>query len=76
MQLLDHVSISVINLSECKDFYDVIMASLGCEKVYETKISLGYGIRCTAGEETHSCVAIYQSDSANIDDSRHWCFKA
>lgn len=76
MQLLDHVSISVLNLSDCVAFYDAIMDSLGCEKVYETEKSLGYGIRCTAGEDAHSCLAVYQSESANIDDSRHWCFKA
>jgi catechol 2,3-dioxygenase-like lactoylglutathione lyase family enzyme len=76
MQLLDHVSLSVSNLAECAAFYDAIMASLGCEKVYGTETSLGYGVRCTAGEEAHSCIAIYQSESANLDNSRHWCFKA
>jgi len=76
MQLLDHVSISVSNISECIGFYDAIMESLGCEKVYATEKSLGYGVRCTAGEETHSCLAVYESETANTDDSRHWCFKA
>ncbi len=76
MQLLDHVSISVLDISECEDFYDAIMRSLGCEKVYVTDTSLGYGIRCSAGKETHSCLAVYQSVGANVDDARHWCFKA
>lgn len=76
MQLLDHVSISVSNLAECITFYDAIMNCLGCEKVYETKGSVGYGVRCKAGEESHSCLAVYQSESANSDDARHWCFKA
>lgn len=76
MQLLDHVSISVPNLAECVAFYDAIMSALGCEKVYATEKSLGYGVRCKAGEESHSCLAIYQSESATIDDARHWCFKA
>lgn len=76
MLLLDHVSISVSNLNACVDFYDAIMGALDCEKVYQTERSLGYGVRCSAGEETHSCLAIYESESANVDDARHWCFKA
>jgi catechol 2,3-dioxygenase-like lactoylglutathione lyase family enzyme len=76
MQLLDHVSISVSKLSNCIKFYDAIMNALDCEKVYETKASLGYGIRCYAGEEGHSCLAVYESSKANLDDARHWCFKA
>ena len=76
MQLLDHVSISVDSLNQCRPFYDAIMAALGCEKVYETATSLGYGVRCKAGETAHSCLAVYQSDTANTDDRRHWCFKA
>jgi catechol 2,3-dioxygenase-like lactoylglutathione lyase family enzyme len=76
MLLIDHVSISVIKLSDCAKFYDAIMLALGCNKVYETHKSLGYGVRCTAGEENHSCLAIYESKNANIDDARHWCFKA
>ncbi len=76
MYLLDHVSISVANLSQCVDFYDAIMRNLECEKIYATESSLGYGVRCAAGEELHSCLAVYQSDNANVDDARHWCFKA
>jgi len=76
MQLLDHVSISVNNLPDCIDFYDAVMGALDCEKVYETERSLGCGVRCTAGNESHSCLAIYQSSSTNVDDARHWCFKA
>lgn len=76
MLLLDHVSISVSDLNDCVAFYDSIMESLDCEKVYQTDNSLGYGVRCKAGEEAHSCLAVYQSSSANVDDSRHWCFKA
>jgi catechol 2,3-dioxygenase-like lactoylglutathione lyase family enzyme len=76
MQLLDHASISVKNIESCVDFYDEIMNVLGCEKVYQTERSLGYGIRCKAGQESHSCIAIYASVNANTDDARHWCFKA
>lgn len=76
MQLLDHVSISVHSLADCADFYDAIMQVLGCEKVYHTERSLGYGVRCQAGDDNHSCLAVYESENANTDDKRHWCFKA
>lgn len=76
MQLLDHVSISVNSLAECIDFYDSIMQALGCEKVYQTENSLGYGVRCKTGEENHSCLAVYESGQTNMDEKRHWCFKA
>jgi catechol 2,3-dioxygenase-like lactoylglutathione lyase family enzyme len=76
MQLLDHASISVSKLSDCVKFYDAIMDALDCKKVYETETSLGYGVRCYAGEEDHSCLAVYESAKANVDDARHWCFKA
>jgi len=76
MQLLDHVSISVSNIAECVEFYDAIMNSLGCDKVYGTEQSLGYGVRCTSDEKMHTCLAVYQSTGANLDDARHWCFKA
>lgn len=76
MQLLDHVSISVNSLADCVNFYDAIMQALGCEKVYQTEYSLGYGVRCQAGDNRHSCLAVYESEEANTDDKRHWCFKA
>ncbi len=76
MQLLDHVSISVAKLADCVEFYDSIMTALDCGKVYETEKSLGYGVRCTVGEESHTCLAVYESDAANTDNARHWCFKA
>jgi catechol 2,3-dioxygenase-like lactoylglutathione lyase family enzyme len=76
MQLLDHVSISVGDLNKCVAFYDAIMQTLECVKVYQTESSLGYGVRCRAGEEDHSYLTVYESDKANTDDKRHWCFKA
>lgn len=76
MQLLDHASISVKNIDSCVKFYDSIMSALGCEKVYQTEKSLGYGVRCKAGDGSHSYIAIYASETANTDNARHWCFKA
>lgn len=76
MQLLDHVSISVRDLEASRRFYDAVMAALGCEKVYDRPGALGYGARCSAAEPTHTFLAVYLSAAANVDDKRHWCFKA
>ncbi|MBI1891171.1 MAG: VOC family protein [Burkholderiales bacterium] len=76
MQLLDHVSISVPDLNAARPFYDAVMAALGAEKVYDRPEALGYGVRCNAAEDFHSCLAVYESANANTDTKRHWCFKA
>lgn len=76
MQLLDHVSIAVLDLDAAKAFYDAIMAALGCAKVYERPGALGYGARCSANEPMNSFLAVYLSPDAVPDDKRHWCFKA
>ncbi|HJV74533.1 MAG TPA: VOC family protein [Noviherbaspirillum sp.] len=76
MQLLDHVSLSVRDMDVSRRFYDAVMAALGCEKVYDRPGALGYGARCSAAEPEHTFLAIYLSPEANIDDKRHWCFKA
>ena len=76
MHLLDHVSISVLNLDAARPFYDAIMAALGAEKVYDRDDAIGYGTRCSAAEGTNSYLSIYLSPAANLDARRHWCFKA
>ena len=76
MQLIDHVSISVADMDTARPFYDAIFQSLGADKVYDRPSALGYGVRCNSAEVFHSCVAIYESEIANVDDKRHWCFKA
>jgi catechol 2,3-dioxygenase-like lactoylglutathione lyase family enzyme len=76
MQLLDHVSISVRDIDAARIFYDAAMTALGCEKVYDRPEALGYGARCSATEPMHTFLAIYMSADANLDDKRHWCFKA
>jgi len=76
MQLLDHVSIAVSDLVVARPFYDAVMEVLSAEKVYDRPGALGYGVRCTAAEDVHSCLAVYESAEATIDAKRHWCFKA
>lgn len=76
MLVLDHVSISVPDIDIARPFYDAIMTALGVAKVYDRPDALGYGVRCNAIEDYHSCLAVYASDGANLDYRRHWCFKA
>jgi catechol 2,3-dioxygenase-like lactoylglutathione lyase family enzyme len=76
MHLLDHVSISVSDLNRARPFYDAVMPALGCEKVYDKPDALGYGVRCRAATPDETYLAVYLSAGANVDDRRHWCFKA
>jgi len=52
------------------------MGALGVDKVYDRADALGYGTRCSAGDDTRSYLAVYESPTAYIDPRRHWCFKA
>ncbi len=76
MRLLDHVSISVPSIDAARPFYDAVMAALGVEKVYDRPGALGYGVRCSDGDDSHSYLAIYESAESSCDEKRHWCFKA
>lgn len=76
MHLLDHISISVLNLDAARAFYDAVMDALGAVKVYDTPGALGYGERCTAFEPAHTYLAVYASAEATFDAKRHWSFKA
>ena len=76
MLVLDHVSISVPSVEIARPFYDAVMAALGVAKVYDRPDALGFGMRCNDIEDFHSCLAIYESATANLDAKRHWCFKA
>jgi catechol 2,3-dioxygenase-like lactoylglutathione lyase family enzyme len=76
MFLLDHVSITVRDLARCRPFYDAIMSALGAAKVYDREDALGFGVRCSANEDSHTCLAVYASEGAEIDPRRHGCFKA
>ncbi len=76
MFVLDHVSITVLDLALARPFYDATMAALGVDKVYDRADAIGYGVRCTDLEDHHTFLAIYESAEANTDARRHWCFKA
>jgi catechol 2,3-dioxygenase-like lactoylglutathione lyase family enzyme len=76
MFVLDHVSIAVHDIETARSFYDAAMGALGVPKVYDRPDALGYGLRCDAGDDSRSCFAIYATENKNVDDRRHWCFKA
>jgi catechol 2,3-dioxygenase-like lactoylglutathione lyase family enzyme len=76
MFLLDHVSITVRDLSRATRFYDAVMAALGVPKVYARPDAVGYGERSAGGDDLHSYLSVYQSPAAASDPRRHWCFRA
>jgi catechol 2,3-dioxygenase-like lactoylglutathione lyase family enzyme len=76
MLLLDHISITVRDLRRSARFYDSVMSTLGAEKVYQREDAVGYGQRNRADDDGHSYLSVYQSDGANVDRRRHWCFRA
>src|SRR5262245_39730141 len=76
MQLLDHVSITVRDLTRAAPFYKAVMAALGAEPVYERADAIGFGQRNRAGDDVHSYLSVFQSAVASRDPRRHWCFRA
>ena len=76
MLLLDHVSITVRDLDTCKPFYDAIMDGLGAEKVHDREDAVGFGVRCSATDDSHTYLTVFSSPEANADPRRLWCFKA
>jgi catechol 2,3-dioxygenase-like lactoylglutathione lyase family enzyme len=76
MQLLDHVSITVADISAVAPFYDAVLATLDCAQVYQREDALGYGERCRPGTPGESYLAVLQSGEAGTDARRHYCFKA
>lgn len=76
MSVLDHVSIAVLDFATARPFYDAVMTALEVKKVSDLDDALGYGTRCNADEDFHTCIAVYLSPDANTNDKRHWCFKA
>jgi catechol 2,3-dioxygenase-like lactoylglutathione lyase family enzyme len=76
MQLLDHVSITVKDLSSAKEFYRAIMSALGACVAYEKADAIGFGERNDAHNAQHSYLSVFQSPSASADPRRHWCLRA
>jgi catechol 2,3-dioxygenase-like lactoylglutathione lyase family enzyme len=69
--MLDHVSITVDDLSRSAPFYDAVMAALGVPCVWREAEAIGYGAR-DSGE---GYLTIRQCPGV-VADRRHWAFRA
>lgn len=76
MQLLDHVSITVRNLSEVKSFYLAVMSALGAKVAYDRADVIGFGERNRPHNDLHTYLSVFESKHASSDPGRHWCFRA
>ena len=76
MRLLDHVSITVRDLSRARAFYEAIFSALGAIKAYDRPDAVGYGERNRPGDDGHTYLSIYESAGSSADARRHWCFRA
>ncbi len=76
MQLLDHVSITVRNLSRVRAFYLAAMAALGARVAYDRGDALGFGDRNCANDDVHTYLSVFESIAAKPDPRRHWCFRS
>jgi catechol 2,3-dioxygenase-like lactoylglutathione lyase family enzyme len=73
--MLDHVSIAVRDLARAAVFYDSVMGALGYPCVYRFDYAVGYGVRNTADDDSHSYLKIVESDDP-IGGVRHWALRA
>jgi catechol 2,3-dioxygenase-like lactoylglutathione lyase family enzyme len=76
MQLLDHVSITVRDLSRAKPFYIAVMAALQARVAYNHPDAIGFGERNRPGDDVHTYLSVFESANASVDARRHWCFRA
>ncbi len=76
--MLDHVSITVADLSRAERFYDAIFAALGVVKVGSDHADawVGYGERADAEHPARSYLSIRLGPLPDDAPRRHWCFKA
>lgn len=74
--MLDHVSITVSDISVAERFYDAIMQALGVIKVGRRDNWLGYGERARPDQPERVYIAIYLGAKPEEGSRRHWCFKA
>ncbi|MBR0649995.1 VOC family protein [Roseomonas terrae] len=74
--MLDHVSITVSDLSRAARFYDAVMAALRVPCVGRSDASIGYGIRNRPDDAGHTYLSIRAAGGPVHADRRHWCFRA
>jgi catechol 2,3-dioxygenase-like lactoylglutathione lyase family enzyme len=74
--MLDHVSITVSDISAAERFYDAIMKVLGVVKVGRREDWLGYGERSRPAYPDRVYISIRKGPKPEEAFGRHWCFKA
>jgi catechol 2,3-dioxygenase-like lactoylglutathione lyase family enzyme len=76
--MLDHVSITVSDLSAGESFYDAVLGALGIVKVDADHVDawIGYGQRCDAANPHRTYLSIRLGPHPEDAPGRHWCFKA
>ncbi|QUJ66589.1 VOC family protein [Photobacterium sp. GJ3] len=74
--MIDHISISVQSISECRDFYFGVMKTLGIEFIGEDEQWLGFGLRANEDHPERVYLSIFSSPDWKKDNKLHWCFKA
>lgn len=73
--MLDHISIVVRDLARATVFYDSVMNALGYPCVYRYDYAVGYGLRNTADDDSHSYLKVVESGDP-IGGVRHWALRA
>jgi catechol 2,3-dioxygenase-like lactoylglutathione lyase family enzyme len=76
MRLLDHVSITVRDLSTVKPFYCAVLTALGAKVAYDRPEAIGFGERNRPDDDVHTYLSVFESAQASPDPKRHWCFRA
>ena len=76
--MLDHVSITVPDLTAAEAFYDAALMALGIEKIGSDHADawIGYGLRCDAEHPERTYLSIRLGPQPEDASRRHWCFKA
>jgi catechol 2,3-dioxygenase-like lactoylglutathione lyase family enzyme len=74
--MLDHVSITVTDLARAARFYDAVVAALRVPCVYRSDDAIGYGVRNSPDDDSHTYLSIRLAGRPIQADRRHWCFRA
>lgn len=78
--MLDHVSITVRDMTRAAPFWDAVMAALAVPCVWRRSDAIGYGVRNSADDDGHSYLTLRAAPGAAAAsfeaDGRHWCFRA
>ncbi len=77
--MLDHVSIVVGDFQPADRFYSAILAALDVPCVWREQSAAGYGLRNSAGDDSHTYLTIRSANGQTglVDaPGRHWCLRA